>query len=378
MVLREGFWEFGWGQPDPDLLPVAAMREALAAALDQWGPTMLAYGAAEGARPLRSWIRARILEREGLAIAPEECITSAGNSDAIDQVCTLFTSPGDTVIVESPSYHLALRIMRDHGLTLHAVPMDDGGLDVGALKDTLGALARAGTRARLLYTIPTFHNPTGLSLEHSRRQALVDLAAAHGLLVIEDDVYRELAYDGDAPPSLFGLAPRGTVLRLGSFAKSLAPGLRLGWINGSAEHLHRLCDGGLRDSGGGPNYAIGMMAASLCDSGAFEAHVSRLRAEYRRRRDALCAALSESLPADCTFTRPGGGFFVWLTLPPSLDAAALLASAEARHQVSFVPGHPFAIDGSGRSALRLAFSLMKPDALAEGTRRLCAAMADVA
>jgi DNA-binding transcriptional MocR family regulator len=377
MVLREGFWEFGWGQPDPDLLPVAAVRSAMDAALDAWGPTMLGYGAAEGARPLRSWIRARVLEREGLVLEPGECITSAGNSDAIDQICTLFTTPGDTVVVESPTYHLALRIMRDHGLDLQPVPMDDQGLQVHALDEALDTLARAGKRARLIYTIPTYHNPTGRSLDASRRRQLVELAAARDVLVVEDDVYRELAYDGEAPPSLFGLAPRGTVLRLGSFAKSLAPGLRLGWINGSAEHLHRLSDGGLRDSGGGPNYAAGMMAASFCESGAFDAHVSNLRNEYRRRRDALCAALSDSLPSGCAFTIPRGGFFVWVTLPADVRAGELLARAEARYRVSFVPGLPFAIDGSGKSSLRLAFSLMKPDALAEGARRLGAAVADL-
>jgi DNA-binding transcriptional MocR family regulator len=267
--------------------------------------------------------------------------------------------------------------MRDHGLDVQAVPMDEQGLRVDALDEALHALERAGKRVGLIYTIPTFHNPTGRSLERSRRRQLAELAAARDVLVVEDDVYRELAYDDDAPPSLFGLARRGTVLRLGSFAKSLAPGLRLGWMNGSAEHLHRLSDGGLRDSGGGPNFTAGMMAASFCESGAFDTHVSQLCAEYRRRRDALCAALSNSLPAGCAFTIPRGGFFVWVTLPAAVRAADLLARAEARERVSFVPGDPFSIDGSGRSSLRLAFSLMKPDALAEGARRLGAAVADL-
>jgi 2-aminoadipate transaminase len=258
MVLREGYCEFNFGQPDPDLLPLESMRRAPAAALDAFGPDLLAYGAPEGAWPLLAWIRNRIEQREGVAVSLEECIGTAGNSDAIDQVCTLFTRPGDIAFVESPTYHLGLRILQDHQLDLRPVPTDAEGLRVDVLAEQLQQLSAAGQRARLLYTIPTFHNPTGVNLSEARRRALVDLAVEHGLLVVEDDVYRELAYDGTAPPSLFGLAPRGTVIRMGSFAKSLAPGLRLGWVNCSAAQARRFADGGLRraafqrrDDGGG-------------------------------------------------------------------------------------------------------------------------------
>ena len=143
-------------------------------------------------------------------------------------------------------------------------------------------LARSGKRARLLYTIPTFHNPTGVNLSLARRQAVIDLAVQHDLLIIEDDVYRELAYDGPALPSLFSMAPRGTVMRLGSFAKSLAPGLRLGWLHCSAAQARRLADGGLRDSGGTPSYAIGMMVSALCHSGDYDAHVRPLARDVPR------------------------------------------------------------------------------------------------
>jgi DNA-binding transcriptional MocR family regulator len=374
MVLREGYCEFNFGQPDPDLLPLDALRRAPAAALDLFGSDMLAYGAPEGAWPLIEWIRERVESREGVAVALEECLTTGGNSDAIDQIGTLFTSPGDVVFVESPTYHLGLRILRDHHLDLRAVPVDAEGLDVGALEGRLEALAREGRRARLLYTIPTFHNPTGVNLSAGRRAALLELAAAHDLLIVEDDVYRELAYDGPAPPSLFAAAPRGRVIRLGSFAKALAPGLRLGWINASAEQVRRLADGGLRDSGGGPNYAMAMIVTALCRSGDFDAHGERLRTAYRERRDALAAALREHLPRGCTFTVPGGGYFIWVNLPAHMDAELLLARADD-HKVSFIPGRRLSIDGGGRHALRLSFALMKPAHLAEGARRLGALLA---
>jgi 2-aminoadipate transaminase len=260
-------------------------------------------------------------------------------------------------------------VMHDHRLDLRAVPMTAEGLDVQALEQLLEALAREGKRARLLYTIPTFHNPTGFSLAAPARRTLVELAVRHGFLIVEDDVYRELAYDRPALPSLFGMAPRGTVLRMGSFAKTLAPGLRLGWLNASAAQVRRLADGGLRDSGGSPNFFAGMMVAALCESGVFDRQVSRLKGEYRMRRDVLAAALIEHLPNTFSFAVPGGGFFMWLQGPPELDAERLAARAEA-HKVTFIPGGRFCIDGGGRSALRLAFSQMKPGDLAEGARRL--------
>ena len=377
MVLRDGYCEFNFGQPDPDLLPVAELRRAAASALDTFGPDMLAYGAPEGAWPLLGWIQERVRAREGIAVALDECIGTAGNSDAIDQVCTLFTRPGDIAIVESPTYHLGLKILRDHHLDLRAVPVDTDGLRMDALEATLAELEREGRRARILYTIPTFHNPTGVSMSMERRRAVVGLAARHGFLILEDDVYRELAYDGPAPPSLFSLAPRDTVLRMGSFAKALAPGLRLGWINCSSEQALRFADGGLRDSGGAPNFTAAMTVAALCRSGDFDAHVARLRPAYRERRDALAALLARHLPDGCTFTVPGGGYFIWVTLPVGVDAEAVLRVAEA-HRVAFIPGGRVCIDGRGRECLRLAFSLMKPGGLEEGARRLGAAVAAAA
>jgi 2-aminoadipate transaminase len=375
MVRRPGFSEFDWGQPDPDLLPVDGIRRAASAALDEFGPTALAYGAAEGPWPLLHWIRKRQRQAEGLEIDVSEIVGTAGNSDGLDQICTLFTTPGDTVLVESPTYHLALRIMRDHRLDLRPVAMDAHGLSVDRLEALLDDLSREGRKPRLLYTVPTFHNPSGVTLGLDRRRALVNLAAERDLLIVEDDVYRELAYDGPAPPSLYALAPRGTVLRLGSFAKSLAPGLRLGWLNGSAEHAHRVADSGLRDSGGSTNFYAGMVVSAFCRSGDFDRHVTRLKDAYRGRRDVLLSSLAEELPAGCSVSAPGGGYFLWVTLPAHVQGHELARHADD-YRVSFIAGRTFCIDAAGDNALRLAFSLMKPDALVEGARRLGALLRD--
>lgn len=373
MDVRPGFIEFVWGQPDPALLPVEALRRATPLALEQFGAETLAYGSAAGAGPLLAWAANRIREREGVALTLDEITSTAGNSDAVDQICTLFTQPGDVVLVESPTYHLALRIMHDHDLDIRPVPLDASGLNLDALKATLAALKREGKTLKLLYTIPTFHNPTGLCLADERRRELVALAQAENFLIVEDDVYRELVYEGSAPPSLWSLAPSGPILRLGSFAKSLAPGLRLGFITGAAEHVRTLVDSGLRDSGGGLNHFTAMVVGALCLAGNFDEQVALFKREYGARRTALLGALAEHMPAGVTWTKPSGGFFVWVTLPENIPAVSLLPIAEAL-KVSFIPGHKFCLDGRGQNALRLAFSLYKPAELAEGTKRLAQAV----
>jgi 2-aminoadipate transaminase len=374
LVLRPGIIELSWGQPDANLLPAALLRQAADVALRETGAEALAYGANAGPGALLGWLRDRIERLEGRPVLAEEILITAGNSEALDQVCTLWTRPGDVALVETPTYHLAVRILRDHPLELVPLPVDGDGLNVEALQAALGRLKREGKRARLLYTVPTFHNPTGVTLSAERRQALVALTAAEGLLIVEDDVYRELAYDGPAAPSLWRLAPPGAVVRLGSFAKSLAPGLRLGWITGPAELVQRIALSGLRDSGGGASHFAAMVVGALCSLGLYDGHVEGLRAAYRARRDALVGALEAEAPPGVRWQKPGGGFFLWLVLPPGLDAAALLAAAEVAG-VSYIPGSNFHLDGRGQSTLRLAFSLYSPAQLAEGGRRLARVLA---
>ena len=289
---------------------------------------------------------------------------TGGNSLGLDQLLTLCTAPGDIVLVESPTYHLAVRILRDHPLTLIPVPADGEGLQVDVLAETLTELRRAGKRARLLYTVPTFHNPTGVSLSAARRRALIALAEREELLIVEDDVYRELAYDGPPPPSLWSQAPAGVVARLGSFSKSLAPGVRLGWMTASSAIIQRLTDGGLLDSGGGINHFTALIVTSLCESGDYDAGVTQFCNIYRDRRNALVEALARALPKGCSWYTPGGGFFAWVILPEGMNSRTLLPLAEAAG-VSFIPGTKFHLDHRGEHTLRLAFSYYPPASLAE-------------
>ena len=371
-TLRDDVVEFTFGEPDPALLPVELVRAAADRVLAETGPGALAYGQPQGPPELRAQIARRIEAQEGAAVPADQILVSGGNSQALDLVLTALTAPGDVVLVESPTYNLALGTLRDHPVEVVGVPLGGQGLDVDALERTLARLSTAGTRARLLYTIPTFHNPSGVCLAPERRRRLLELARQWDLTLVEDDVYRELAYDGPAPSSLWSVDPEAPVVRLGSFSKSLAPGLRVGWINARRDIVERLSGSGVLDSGGCPSQFAASLVAELLHGDSYEAHVAGLRRAYASRRDALAAALRDQLPAGCRFTVPAGGFFLWLTLPDGVGATELLPLAES-HGVAFAPGARFCSDGDDHS-LRLAFSLYGESTLAEGARRLGAAL----
>jgi len=376
IVHRSGMLDLGWGHPDPALLPVAALQRATASVLAHYGADALTYGAERGPGPLIEWICARLARTDARSPDPTAVVITAGASQALDLLCTLYTTPGDVVLVESPTYHLAVRILRDHPLELIAAPSDADGIDVDALEVRLEQMARRGKRARMLYFVPTHHNPTGVCMGLERRRALAAVAAEHGVLLVEDDVYRELSYDAPAPPSVWSVAPPGAVARIGSFSKSLAPGLRLGYLTADAPLIRRLIGSGLLDSGGGLNPFVALTVADVCASGDFDATVARLRATYRERRDALAGGLRDHLPPGCRFAVPGGGFFQWVELPEGIDTGELLPHAEEMG-VSYLPGSRFYLDAPRRNTLRLAFSLYPPHQLIEAARRLGDAIAAV-
>jgi 2-aminoadipate transaminase len=375
LFCRPGIVELSWGHPDPALLPVAGLLHATQVALERDGPLALSYGVEQGPGRLIEQLCTRLGRLEGVAPLPEQVMITGGASQALDMLCTLLTQPGDVALVESPTYHLALRVLRDHGLELVPVPSDDKGLRVDALKEVLTELQRQGRRPRLLYLVPTFNNPTSVTLEVERRETLVELvqrtqiADSPGLIVLEDDVYHELWYDSPPPPPLFSLSPLGPVVQLGSFSKILAPGLRLGWMAAAPEIIRRCTGSGMLDSGGGLNHFTAHVVAAFIELGLLDRQVEMLRASYRQRRDALLNALTNHLPETCHWIRPAGGFFVWLRLPPEVDSAALLPTAESAG-VSYVPGARFHTDGGGGQYCRLGFTLVSPEELEEGARRL--------
>jgi 2-aminoadipate transaminase len=363
---------FVYGHPDPDLLPVEKIITATERALRTRGRLALQYGPEQGYGPLLDVLIGKVERDEGLRLTRASIMLCAGAAQGLDTAARLFTRPGDVVLVEAPSYHEAIATLRDHPVELRQVPMDDQGLLVEALAKRLEALNRAGRRVVFLYTIPTFQNPAGITLTAERREALVDLATEQGLLLVEDDVYRDLCYEGRVPPSLFELAGGRGVIRLGSFSKILAPGLRLGWIIAEPEVIQRIVSCGLRGNEGGANPFVAHVVAAFCQEGWLEPHIARLVARYRARRDALLAGLERGMPDGVRWTRPAGGFFIWLTLPEPLEAEAVLTEARERG-VLFTPGTRFfaeASEGGGRRNLRLPFSFLSEAQMAEGVRVL--------
>jgi 2-aminoadipate transaminase len=360
---------FVYGHPDPDLLPVEKIIIATERALRARGRLALQYGPEQGYGPLLDYLIGKVERDEGLRISRANIMLCAGAAQGLDTAARLFTHPGDVVLVEAPSYHEAIATLRDHPVELRQVPMDEQGLAVEALAKRLEVLSQAGRRVAFLYTIPTFQNPGGITLTAERRESLVELAAERGLLLVEDDVYRDLCYEGRVPPSLFELARGQRVIRLGSFSKILAAGLRLGWIMAEPEVIRQIVGCGLKGNEGGANPFVAHVVAAFCKEGWLEPHIARLVARYRARRDTLLAALEQEMPDGVRWTRPAGGFFLWLTLPEPLEAEAVLAAA-TEQGVLFAPGVRFFAEGGGRRNLRLPFSFLSEAQMAEGVRIL--------
>ncbi len=375
---RAGVIDLAWGHPDPNLLPVQELRDASHRAMERHGSDILEYGSTAGSPPLIDFICERLAETDARAPRPEEVVVTSGASQGLDLVSTLLLTPGDTVLLDVPTYHLGISILSDHPVRLQAVASDADGIVLEDLARVVGQLRRDGERPRLLYTIATFHNPTGRNMSVARRQALVDLAAQEGLLIAEDDTYRELSYDGPSPPSLWALDRAGVVVRIGSFAKAVAPGLRVGYVSATPHIVGRMATGGLLDSGGGMNHFAATVLAEYAASGDYARQIERFKAAYRGQRDALLAGLAAHLPDSASWSRPGGGYFVWVDLPPGMRADELLPVAVERG-MAFLPGHRFFPDeGQAPGALRLAFSMHPPARLEAAIASLGDAIRSVA
>lgn len=357
--------DFGAGQPSPHLLPLAWLREAAANRLGDADTGYLAYGAMPGDGYFRHTLADYLGEHYQVPIDFENLFVTGGASQGLDLICTLFSRPGDTIFVEEPSYFLALRIFADHGLNIVSLPMDDLGLIVEAVEHKLSQHTPA-----FLYTIPTFHNPSGVTLSAERRNRLVKLSQQHDLVIVADEVYHLLNYaDEPPPPPLASHIESSSVISLGSFSKIMAPGLRLGWIQTGTELINRLSDCGLVNSGGSLNHFTSGVMRSAIELGLLEKQLTNLKSVYNKRKIALSNALRELLPNSVRFVEPDGGFFIWLEFTDRIDTVQMLAAAR-QHKVGFLPGIKFSSHNGLKNYARLSFAYFDVPELEEGARRL--------
>jgi 2-aminoadipate transaminase len=359
------------GSPYIAALPLDAVGEMLGRLASEHGTTSLQYGIGQGTVDLRERI-CEVMALSGIhGASPDDVVVTVGGQQAIDLLARLFLDPGDVVLAEGPTYVGALSVFQSAQAQVQHVAMDADGLIPAALEEAIAAVERSGRRAKFLYTIPTFQNPAGVTLSEERREQVLDICQRAGLLVVEDDPYGMLSFEGDAPLPLRARRREG-VFYVSTFSKTFAPGLRVGWI--LAPHAVR------------EKLVMASEANILCPSafaqGAVALYLSTLpwreqikvyREIYRERRDALLAAMHDLMPADTTWTRPTGGLFVWATLPEGLDSKAMMPRAIAA-RVAYVPGTGFYADGTGTSNMRLNFSYSAPDRIREGIRRLSGVM----
>ena len=354
---------FSGGFPDPETFPVGVLTEISGRLLAGDAAVALQYSPTEGLAGLRDYLTGRLESIEGLRPGAGELMVTSGGIDCMELLARSLVDPGDAVVVEAPTYLGAIMAFGGHEAELRGVPMDAEGMRVDALEDLL----RRGLRPKLLYTIPDHQNPTGLSMAADRRQALVDLARRYGFLILEDVAYRELGFDDARPPSLWTLAPE-MVVQAGTFSKTFFPGVRLGWAAGPAQLIGQLSVA--KQNSDQCSGALGQrMLEEYGRGGHLDRQLVASRALYERRAGLLTSALAEHMPAGTTWTTPRGGFFSWLTLPGGADTVALTPAARAA-KVAYVPGRPFYPDGAGAGQLRLAYSRVSDDQIAEGVRRL--------
>lgn len=360
-----------FGHPDPGALPEYELREAMMRVMS--GPRAglaLQYGAEQGTRGLIDVLVEKLRREQGLAISAANLMIVAGSTHAVDMLARLYARPGGVVLVEAPSYGDSLHTLRDQQLELASVAMDEDGLIPAALAEQIERLHARGTFPSLLYTIPTFHNPTGRTLTEARRLEVIELARRHHFWIVEDDVYRDLAFGESVPPSFAALAGGESVMSIGSFSKTLAPGLRLGWLLAPEAEIQRCVECGTAQMGGGANPLVAHAVAEYCQSGAWEPHIQRLRALYQARRDGVLAALERFMPEGVTWTHPRGGFFIWLSLPGYARSAEIKQIAFQRG-VALTAGEGFFVDpADGTHHLRLAYSCASPEEIASGVNIL--------
>lgn len=369
MAERPGAISLAGGFPDTASFPREKFDEVSRVLADDYLASMLQYGPTEGLRELREAICV-IMAAEGAATDPDSVLVTTGGQQAIDLAIRTFVNPGDVVLAEGPTYPGAVPTFTNYQADVRHIPMDQDGLIIELLEEELDRLDAARVRPKLLYTIPNFQNPAGVSMSRERRERLISIAHERELLIVEDNPYGQVRFEGEHLPSLWQLDNgAGWVVYLSTFSKILAPGVRVGWACAPPPVLRKM--------------NLGKQASDLCSSTFaqrfvieylrrfdYREHLSHVTQLYRGRRDAMLTALAEEFPSDAQWSRPQGGLFLWATVPDFINTRELAARALERHNVAFVPGAGAFCDGRGNNAMRLNFSGVDEATISEAIQRI--------
>ncbi len=353
---------FAGGLPNPAFFPVKEIAEAAAKILETDGGNVLQYSSTEGYLPLRKYIAERYFLKNGLKIDPDQILITNGSQQGLDLIGKVFLNKGDRVIMESPGYLGAIQAFSMYEPIFESVSMLDDGIDIDMLEKTV-----RDKRIKLVYTVPTFQNPSGITYSTKKRKDVANILEKHDIILIEDNPYYELRFAGEDLPLIRNFLEDNSIL-LGSFSKTISPGLRLGWICTTNEIMEKIIIA-KQASDLHSNYLAQRIAYQYLIDNDIDEHIVKIRDAYKIRRDLMVSMISEHFPEEIEFTKPEGGMFLWITLPEKISSLDLFEYA-IKENVAFVPGNPFYVNGGGNNTLRLNFSNSDEEQIEIGIKRL--------
>ncbi len=366
--IKEGVIDLGWGHPSARLHPLEKIKQSAFSMLGYDHAESLQYGASQGYGPFLETLAKFLSHQKGYSnneVFSNQLFITSGASQAIDFICTLFTVAGDTVFVENPTYFVVEGMLKSHKLNIMGVNCNENGLDLDDLEHKL----KAGSKPKFLYTIPTFHNPTGITIPSQNRERLVSLANKYNFHIVADEVYQFIYFNEPPPTSILDYDTQEKVISLGSFSKILAPGLRLGWIYSNPNLIKMFTDSPLAFSGGGLNHFSSTIVNELIEMNLLEAHILELQNEYLLRANIMDKALKQYFVEPIEYTFPQGGYYFWIKLINKLDTSKFLEIAE-KFGVSYRPGNFFTHTTDFDNYIRLTYTLYEPNEIEEGIKRL--------
>jgi 2-aminoadipate transaminase len=364
---------FGGGMPDPSTFPVEDIAKIVSYVLEAYPHRALQYGSTEGVAELRQEIAKFSESYAGIKARPENIIVTVGSQEALELLGRVFIDPGDVVITENPTYMAALQAWRVYQPELVGVPMDEHGMVVETLEETVKRLRADGARIKFVYTIPTAQNPSGLTMTQDRRKYLLEVAERYDLLVVEDDPYSYFLFEPIQVSPIKALDKGDRVIYLSTASKIFAPGFRLGWVIAGEEVVRWFSLAKQALNLNTSNFVQYIFLEGLRRNVVLK-NLPHVRELYKRKRDAMLAALETYMPPGVSWTRPSGGMFIWATVPPHIDTKELLKAAVSQYKVAFIPGHGFFVDQSVRNAMRLNFTYPTFEQINEGIHRLAMAI----